>query len=123
MSIGSKTTGLIDEISFRLASEDEGKPATALSPATKPALLKDIDAVEVSRCVRMTGPGLDEYTEIWPEGEELPDANTMQGAPFFTVFLHYHPGGERQGLEALCDCPSSACAGLITALLEKALEA
>ena len=35
------------------------------------ALLKDIDAVEVSRCVRMTGPGLDEYVEVWPEGEAL----------------------------------------------------
>ena len=87
------------------------------------ALLKDIDAVEVSRCVRLTGPGLDEYTEVWPEGEALAGDDTMQGTPFFTVFLHYRPGGERQGLEALCDCPSSAYAGLVAALLEKALEA
>jgi len=85
-------------------------------------LLNDIDAVEINRCVRMIGPGLDEYVEVWPVGEALSDEDTMQGEPFYTVFLHYRPGGDKHGIEALCDCPSRAHAELIAALLETLLK-
>ncbi len=76
------------------------------------ALLKDIDAVEINRCVRLDDHASGECTIVWPEDEDLPDDGRTPSEPFYTVFLHYRPGGYRHGLEALCDCPSSAYAGL-----------
>ncbi len=85
------------------------------------ALLKDIDAVEVSRCVRLDASAAGECTEVWPEDEELPEATVLIGEPFYTVFGHYRPGSGKQGVEALCDCPSRPIAELIASLLEAAI--